>query len=333
MYQKKSSNGCNSYLMQKGVLLAAPFVALVACKMQQNINGNTQSAKQVESQASCSLDAADPFEPNARFPKGSGKGECIDSSYLRPVRMLTETEKKRYPVVADKIYFANTYHYKEFHVAEVNPKAISEVILQLEHFRATLLPNAGAHGQLRLRFSQPINLFSQKNGNVRPTATISELILSYEGIGPKNKTQLQNATMAFDGSSAGIFRVNSMYDFVHDKVVGKSHSVEQWRVETSLQEREELLREWIERSSANGMTSTFSILGSNCINRALQALDEVHAGMWSDVKENLTRPISFYPGFIAQVSQKRGFKLTHLDSIDTDESAKTFFDTAKNGAW
>src|SRR5512139_2576021 len=101
--------------------------------------------------AECTLDPADPFEPHASMPRGPFAGRCLDTSEQRSIRILSPVQAAAYGLAPDRdriLAIANLRHAGRYWVAEIDPEAVEEVILQIEHFPA-IVP--AAHTQFCFR--------------------------------------------------------------------------------------------------------------------------------------------------------------------------------------
>ena len=305
-------------------LVAATGLSVSGCRTGQQaeeVNSDLMSTDDP-----CVGRANDPYEPRLRFPKGiTSKGKCIDASYRRSI-VLLDGPKVDLP---DTVKFANLYHRKNFYIAEVDTTAISEVILQLEHFVRNSL-NAGAHAQLRLRFSKPVKISAQYDLAQGPVVEeVNQLILSYEGLGSEStgKFDLSPLIQAFDRSSVGVYRITTMNEYIDTFVKTAGNRVEQWKVDLTQEKKMELFKEWAQTSNKKGMLSPYQLFDSNCINQVLNAMDKLNKGFWQDFRENITKPFNWFPGFIAQASQVHGIKLTKMEDLGpSDASAKSFFE-------
>jgi hypothetical protein len=340
-------------------LVAATGLSVSACRTGQQVEEGNSDLMSTDDP--CVGRANDPYEPRLRFLKGiTTKGKCIDASYRRSI-VLLDDPKADLPdtqlgdpnvelpdtqlgdpnvelpdtqlgdpnvELPDTVKFANLYHMKNFYIAEVDTTAISEVILQLEHFVRNSL-NAGAHAQLRLRFSKPVKITAQYDLAQTPVVEeVNQLILSYEGLGSEStgKFDLSPLIQAFDRSSVGIYRITTMNEYIDTFVKSTGNRVEQWKVDLSQEKKMELFKEWAQTSNKKGMLSPYQLFDSNCINQVLNAMDKLNKGFWQDFRENITKPFNWYPGFIAQAAQAHGIKLTKMEDLGpADASAKSFF--------
>jgi hypothetical protein len=303
----------------------ASFLVMAAFGCRTIPQAEPLNSDHMSSDDSCVGNASDPYEPRLRFKSGiTATGKCIDASYRRSIVLLDQFKTD----LPDQVRFANLFHKKNFYIAEVDTTAISEVILQLEHF-VPFSANAGAHAQIRLRFSKPVAIFSQyKNANGEKVGEVSDLILSYEGLGSKSTGPLDLSPLlqAFDRSSVGIYRITTMHDYVKTFVIDAGNRVEQWTVAIPEEKKTELFKEWALTSNKKGMLSPYHLFDSNCINQMLNALDKLNKGFWQDFRENLTRPFNWYPGFIAQAATAHGIKLTKREDFGpNDPTAKGYF--------
>ena len=245
----------------------------------------------------CSYDPADPFEPRARFTKGPWKGECLDTKTRRPVKVLIEPDEH-----STTLELANVFHDDGYWLASVPIKAVAGVYFQLEYFPAVV---PAGHTQLRIEFHEPVKLVGHSLWNLGQQAEIYNLVLSAEAV-PRVGDSYDLIKGMQDHFGLAL-RVTSLAARYESMVVEQGHHVEQWILQMTEEEKEEILVFYAYESEALGLETTYHTLFRNCTNELIRNLDGVvDYTVGENIKKFLTKVTEFYPNIIRAALIARG---------------------------
>ena len=102
-------------------------------------------------------------------------------------------------------------------------------------------------------------------------------------------------------------RVTSLAARYESMIVEQDHHVEQWILQLTEQEKEELLTFYAYESEAVGMEETYHTLFRNCTNELIRILDGVvQYTIGENIKKFLTKATEFYPNIIRAALIARG---------------------------
>ena len=250
-------------LLNKISYLAALSLTQVSCGGELQRAGESQTASTVSTSETCTF-LGDKYESKALLPAGSHKGECADTTQARSVIQVTEASA----LDKDIIRVANVGHNGSFWLAEFPKNGVEDVIFQMERFPAAV---PAAHTQIRLKFKKesPVRLTDQLD----PTKQIflREFALSTEAIGQKGWKYDLIKGMKDEYLTA--YRITSMADKYKWMVLTLKHSVEQWPLDLTEDEKQSILPAYVKRATEKGMLSTYHTLWRNCTNELFKVFD------------------------------------------------------------
>ncbi len=245
----------------------------------------------------CAYDPEDPYEPRARFEIGPWTGECLDTEKRRPVEVLASPTQSD-----DMLELANVYHDGGYWLASVPTKAVENIYFQLEYFPAAV---PAGHTQLRIEFNQPVQLTGHSQWNAGQRVKIYNLVLSAEAV-PRvgDNYDLFRGIQNHFGLALRVTSLQARYDSM---IIEKNHHVEQWRLQLTEREKEEMLVFYAYESQAMGLSSTYHTIARNCTTELIRNLDgvvEYTAG--EQIKRFLLRVTEFYPNIVRAALIARG---------------------------
>ena len=178
----------------------------------------------------CSYDPSDPYEPRARFTKGPFTGECLDTEKRRPVQILSVRGEQFVT-----LELANVFHDGGYWIANIPAHSVNEVYFQLEYFPAVV---PAGHTQIRIEFIEPVELTGQSEWNRGRKQSIYNLVLSAEAV-PRigDKYDLVKGMKDHFGLALRVTSLGARYDSM---ILEQNHHVEQWRLQLTEREKEEL---------------------------------------------------------------------------------------------
>ena len=201
----------------------------------------------------------DPLEEGARVSEGSllFKGMCVETARVRPARNVK--------VEGNKLTFNNYYYDKQFWKAELDLTKVEAALFHVKPF-TTIKGVLAAHTQLRFRMraDAPIQLTSQKNGNV---ASTTDLLVTFETADLRNHEV--NFAVTFVPNYPIVGRVGHSDTFLEEK----NRPLEQYELKLTTAENGLLLRKSLERSEALGLGTFYVMLRPNCASEAIDLID------------------------------------------------------------
>jgi hypothetical protein len=224
--------------------------------------------------AVCTLDPGDPFEPHASMPRGPFAGRCLDTSEERSIRILSPDQAAAYGLAPDRdriFVIANLRHAGRYWVAEIDPQAVEEVILQVEHFPA-IVP--AAHTQLCFRFrpGQGPRLVPQI-GPADPGLTrLTDLVYSVEAAYLVHG-EPYDLVKGMQNHYATAYRFVSLESRYRQMVFHDHHRVEQIRLKLAPEERRRLLIRALRDSDTAQLGRMYHTLALNCTTELIRAID------------------------------------------------------------
>jgi len=227
--------------------------------------------------ADCVLDRHDPYDPGnwgqGRFLRGPHRGECLDTRLRRSIRILSAKERAYYTISTKdpRIAIANFSHAQKFWIALIDPRAIEEVLFQIEYFPAVV---PAAHNQLRFIFSErsPVVLIPQKKPHGK-RVVLRNLVYSNEAV-------MKLSGDAFDvwsglwrnfGLSHRFVSAADQYDAM---VVKQGHRVKQISLKLSGTQATDVLRNALRISHDEGMSRLYNTVGKACGTELFVVLDK-----------------------------------------------------------
>jgi hypothetical protein len=235
--------------------------------------------------AVCTLDPNDPFEPHASMPRGPFAGRCLDTSEQRSIRILSPDQAAAYGLTPDRdriFVIANLRHAGRYWVAEIDPQAVEEVILQVEYFPAVV---PAAHTQLCFRFrpGQAPRLVPQIGPADSGATRLTDLVYSVEAAYLIHG-EPYDLVKGTQDHYATAYRFVSLETRYRQMVLHEHHRVEQIRLKLAPEERRRLLIRVLRDSDAAQLGRMYDTLGLNCTTELIRAIDgSVTYSAWQHV--------------------------------------------------
>lgn len=277
------------------------------------------------SRADCTLDPSDPFEPHAAMPRGPFAGRCLDTSDERSIRILSRDQAARYgmkPGGERTLVFANLRHAGRYWVAEVDPQAVEEVILQVEYFPA-IVP--AAHTQLCFRFrpGQGPRLVPQAGPADSGVTRLPDLVYSVEAAFLVDG-EPYDLVKGMQDHYATAYRFVSLEDRYRSMVLEQHHRVEQIGLKLTAEDRRRLLIRSLRDSDAAQLGRMYHTLALNCTTELMRAIDRsVTYSAWERVMTAVTFVLDRVPTQCRGQLALRGLLPEHdrpLPDLDKDRS-------------
>jgi Domain of unknown function (DUF4105) len=229
----------------------------------------------------CDSRVQDPFEIPVRYNYGTYQGQCLDTCHFRDGRMLVESLEG----MRKQIIVANYLHQNRFWRASVPVENVTEAYVIFEDFLRGV-----AHVALRFRFNAPVRLTSQGNLSLQRQASTYDLVFSAEGTPPAGRgLDLFQATM---GNYLITYRLLSTRDMMDSGVRKKKHTVWQYRLKLSSEERARLLELALKAASERRLGSSYALFSNNCATTAVDLVAQ-STGRYAPFWEWFTRAISY----------------------------------------
>ncbi|AFY89416.1 DUF4105 domain-containing protein [Chroococcidiopsis thermalis] len=264
----------NFYLLGKMVVLTAlSTFAVTPSAIAQTGNDLSYFVTSSGSNA-CVCNPADPFDPQARMPKGTFKGQCLNCEQ-RAVKLLSPSEAAPYKPAPGSMVLANFKHKGKFWVAQIPRNAVADAIFQIQYYSVLRSPYS-AHGQLRFRLKPGYEAIlvpqSKTTSGVPKAVRVRDIVYVANGIGVK---------------SAGWNPISGLIDFyaiaqeitaLEDRVIDAAQfpftdRVEQIRLALTPQQKQQLLINAIHQSDREGTSVMYDTLNRNCTTESLRIID------------------------------------------------------------
>ena len=226
----------------------------------------------------CKKDKNDPFEVGAIIFKGQSKGLCVEdlNKNVRPVFKLTPQEIKDYgfSFSEDFVYISNINHLDGFYVAKIPLNDIEKVIFQEEHFKRDVISEKLpiSHAQMRIIFSQPVEMVSQVKNTTSKRIMVKDLVLSAQGVAGRGFSY-DPIQGGFDGSTLNIYGVFTLDYKKNHSLVEQDNKIKQYELNMTQEEKMNYVKEWIRISELKSTSETYHILNTNCGTSQFYVLD------------------------------------------------------------
>jgi hypothetical protein len=263
----------------------------------------------------------DPYYPAAVMKHGKYKGQCIDTSWQRPVVPISQAAAEAAEVPPGYFAIANFTHQGRYWIAMIPMGGVEEVIFQMEHFKFFTQdkhPGFGvpsAHTELRFKFKPgmdvilvPQSQLARAEGQ-KSEVRLSDIIYSVELVGPKNVNDF-NFVSGMLGDFAIVYRFCSLHDKFNYMITQQHHKVEQWALNVTDEQKQKLLLNAIATSYQEGLGSIYNTASKNCTSEAFRLLDETLSSHSSYGKPNP------FTALIANIPSRSKFSLKARGLID-----------------
>ena len=220
----------------------------------------------------------DPFEPSGLTPRGPYKGQPVDISVKRTIKLLSDKEAAHYHLPPGERYVANFLHADKWWIAHIPRGGVAEVIVQDE-----FSPGSLGHGQMRLKMKadSPVTLIPQLLGAADAPVVLDDFAWTAFGTAPKDYTGgISSLNFVKQTITGGLeqflitYRMLSLEQdlrlMTHD---GKHNSCRQFRLALSDAEKNAILDRAIEYSDYKGMDEMFSLLTRSCVSELFYVID------------------------------------------------------------
>lgn len=228
----------------------------------------------VNTDMSCKSFPFDPYEQPARLIQGSDAHQCLYTDDIRPIIQINDSELAKYGLTPKEGYInvANFKHEGKFHVAQIPINWVDVGILQSSKM-TKFGPITAGHGQIRLKFSQPIIMKEQDlSSENKSTKTTTELIASLDAVGAV-KTY-EPVTRGINGSYMGILNMSSVQQKA--QVMKQYHSqIVQYPLKLDHDDLKKYIRAFISTSEVRGTAHAYNTFNENCGQVHIDILDKV----------------------------------------------------------
>lgn len=199
------------------------------------------------------------------YQEGIFKGQAIDQTLKRPVKLIPELE------TADSYFVSHFYNQGQFWLAEIPKKGVRQVIAQLALFKGPLIFTL-THMQYRFLMEAPVELYRVKNGEIKKTRT-NDLIFTVQAALPAGKNY--DAVEAFKGVYKMTSRLSNTFDRAIYEEVNSGDILTQYALQNmSPEQQDELLYNSVQFSSLNGYEKDYKATSENCISISFDLLDQ-----------------------------------------------------------
>lgn len=261
------------------ILFAAMLLSASACRQNPSPDSSPEALSRWPirpfDDPRCQVNRGDVYEPAARLWKGSGKGQCLDTRWSRPVFRLSEGDAwSMYGLRAttDRWVVANIYDVDRYYVAAIPMNRISAITYQIESLPQEVGTPAG-HSMLRVTFSEPIEMRPQFPADSRQRLLVNDLVLSvHAGLGRNQTFDLLNHGL--DDSYVVIWGIYTLRNKVKDSLLRHGNVIRQLRLDLTPAQRQKVLSAYVKKSQANSYMRTYNVLTRNCSTEILSNLHE-----------------------------------------------------------
>jgi hypothetical protein len=219
---------------------------------------------------------ADNFE-RAPMPKGLHRGQLLDTSFKRTVRVLGPEETAPYRRADDDWVVANVLHEGQFWIARIPNGAVRDIFFQKEVFPAVV---PAAHTQLRFRFKDghEAELFPQYEGTTPPDRFLGDLVFSVDAVQvPGDVFDVWRGLWNHFGLA---LRLVSLKEVYYRSVYGRGHTVEQIRLVLGDEAKQAAFREALRRADRARMDVMYNTVRESCTTNAFGIIDVAIHGAW-----------------------------------------------------
>jgi hypothetical protein len=222
---------------------------------------------QTIAQLDCSSDLSDPYAPNEKMKFGKYKDQCIDSTYKRPLEILTFTE--------DTIEVANFRSGGKFYRAQIplnKIDSLSHVVVDLDVNPANRISFKVSHSELRIKMAQPILLFSQTEESDSPVKEVNDLLISFNFAAPKG-IPYNPFLGLIKGRFASVLQMFDFADEAETRFIKDKKNMYEIKLTTTNQQRHQIVKALIEESQKIQYNSPYATWTNNCTTKIFAIID------------------------------------------------------------
>lgn len=199
------------------------------------------------------------------YQEGIFKGQAIDQSLKRPVKLIPELE------TTESYFVSHFYNQGQFWLAEIPKKGVRQVIAQLALFKGPLIFTL-THMQYRFLMENPVELYRVKDGEIKKTRT-NDLIFTVQAALPAGKNY--DAIEAFKGAYKMTSRLSNTFDRAVYEEIDSGDIVTQYLLKNmSREQQDDLLYNSVQFSSLNAYEKDYKATSENCISISFDLLDQ-----------------------------------------------------------
>lgn len=214
----------------------------------------------------CVQTPGDFYEPALQVMQGEYKGQCLDTSTVRPPVFLKENP--------DSVEYANFFMNKKWWIATVPKNGVAKVYYQIVPFEIEIPLIQAAHTQFRflLKNDQKIILRLQRD-NLTGNKTMDDVIISSTYTAPKG--QKYNALKGFGGTYGIVTRALYSADRAEEEILKDKSTVHQYELKMTEQEKNKLFMLVLQQAAEVGYKANYDLLNNNCATIAFDNLDRL----------------------------------------------------------
>jgi hypothetical protein len=215
-----------------------------------------------------------------RFPNTSSpvdNGRCVDRTHYRPVLSLSEAGQEAFGLYEsnEHIVVANVRHLDKFFVARIPVKKITHMNLMKAIDKMPVLGIRGGHSEMRIFFSEPVQLVQQWPQSEKTAFTVKELIFTGNPTGVQ-LTDRTDPLKNFDGSLLHARGIHTVDTRLKDSFVDFPTITElQYRLKMNAAEAEAYVRLYASLAETQRLGRPFLLTSLNCNYTHFEVLDAV----------------------------------------------------------
>lgn len=220
--------------------------------------------------SSCYADTQDPYSAGVPMPAGPHRGECIDTSQKRAIRILKHTEQG--------LWIANFRYENKFWNAWIPADSVDSVDFVFVDLDVRKLSFFGInifHNHLRFHFkkNKPLILRSQFQPQNEMEARVDDVIVSMNYMAPKGVDY--NPIKGFDSSEyLSVLQVYAMSDEANTRFAQDQDNVFGVRLRLTEDQAWRVLMAGLGMSHKEQYAVPYDTWDSNCALAAFQILDQ-----------------------------------------------------------
>jgi hypothetical protein len=228
------------------------------------------SASFARASAACLADPNDAYSAGVEMPSGPHKGECIDTSSKRAVKILKHTE--------EGLWIANFRHQNKFWNAWIPANSVESmefVIVDLDVRKLSFFGINIFHNHLRFHFKKntPIQLYSQFSPRNQVTTTVNDVIISLNYMAPVDVDY--NPIKGFDKDEyLSVLQVYSTQDEANARFVEQKVNVFGIKLNVTRDQAWRVFIAGVARSHKQQYAVPYDTWDSNCALEAFNILDQ-----------------------------------------------------------
>ncbi|MGZ3768896.1 MAG: lipoprotein N-acyltransferase Lnb domain-containing protein [Bdellovibrio sp.] len=255
----------------------------------------------------CKNEINDSFEEPLAYNFGPYKNQCVDSCRYRRVRFLDKNFDNHLVTNGDYWQVANILHNKQYWIAKVPINKVAQISVGFEEFAPRI-----AHMFLRFHFSDKVFLYPQVKNKTTKPVSIQDLVFSAEAAPPKdNHFEFLNGLMDRYLLAFRVLSIEEMYDWM---VTFKKHTVRQYPVSLSADERKQVLKNGLEASMNQSFETAYNLLGNNCATSSMDLIEKVSP---PQKKDFLSKLLDFQRRLPVRAFVSTVFYMESLNLIDS----------------